>query len=406
MNNPKRQILFVDDDPLIINGFRRSVEEYSEDWEPFFTNSGTDALEILARQPIDIIVTDLKMPIMDGNELLEKVYQYYPGVMRFILSGNIEEAKALKSARLAHQLIVKPCDIHTVRSIIENSCRLADMLSNPILIKQITGIKKIPSLPSLYLKLVKELELSDPDPIIIGEIISTDISMTAKILQLVNSAFFGLPSNIVSAQRASTILGTNTIKALVLGSHIFSVYQSLENPEFLIEELWKHSLIVSNLSKTIAAAAGLDRNAQGEAQLAGMLHDVGKLLQLDIPGFFKSVKYSNGSVLLESEYKVIGTSHAELGAYLLGLWGLPHHVVEAVAFHHNPARIITENFGVTSAVHIANGLYHKELSKDVDTDYEQFLDMDYIRQIHITQSLNGWSMLTRNLMNNTGILSS
>jgi putative nucleotidyltransferase with HDIG domain len=254
------------------------------------------------------------------------------------------------------------------------------------------------------LKLVKELESSDPDPKIIGDIISQDISMTAKILQLVNSAFFGLPSEIVSAQRATTILGTNTIKALVLGSHVFSEYQSYNNSDFSIEELWHHSLVVGNLSKTIAGAAGLDRNAQGRAQLAGMLHDVGKLLQLDIPGFFKEVKYSNGLVVLDSEYKVIGSSHAELGAYLLGLWGLPHDVVEAVAYHHFPSKIITDSFSITSAVHIANGLYHKELSLDTEKGYGEFMDLEYLQMLHVNQSLNGWSMLTRNLLQNAGIL--
>jgi putative nucleotidyltransferase with HDIG domain len=404
MINGKRQILFVDDDPLITNGFKRSVDEYENDWDPYFTNSGLDALKILSEQQIDVIITDIKMPAMDGNELLEKVIQLYPGIMRFVLSGNIDEAHAIKTTRYAHQLIVKPCDIHTIRRIVENSCRLGDMLSNPNLKKRINGLKKIPSLPSLYSRLVKELESDDPDPKTVGDIISQDIAMTAKILQLVNSAFFGLPNEVVSAQRAATILGTNTIKALVLGNHIFSEYQSYGNPAFSIDELWHHSLIVGNLSKMIAGTAGLDKVAQGQAQLAGVLHDIGKLLQLEIPGFFSNIKHKNGLVELKSEYEVIGTSHAEMGAYLLGLWGLPNQVVEAVAYHHFPSKIIVEGFAVTSAVHIANGLYHKELSPNQEAGLDEFMDIQYIQNLRVSQYINNWGILARNLLQSTGIL--
>ncbi len=395
MNQHKRQILFVDDDPIITRGYKRAAEAYSDEWELYFANSGKEALELLARQSIDVLISDMRMPVMDGNALLEAVSQNHPGVVRFVLSGNVEDAKALQTAHLAHQLIAKPCDMTKLHEVVERSCRLRVLLSNPKLIQTVTGIKKIPSLPSLYMRLMKELQSEDPTPKIVGEIIAQDIAMTAKILQLVNSAFFGLPNEVVSPQRAVTILGLNTIKALVLSIHVFSEFQNFSSPYFSIDALWRHSMIVGNLAKLISASAGLDQKTQGEAQLAGVLHDIGKLLQLNIPGFFKSIKVKNGMVELASEYKAFSTSHAEIGAYLLGLWGLPQAVVEAVAFHHFPSNLASTKFGIVTALHIANGLYHMESALEKEGGYEAYLDMGYLQKYQLTSHLDSWVDLAK-----------
>jgi putative nucleotidyltransferase with HDIG domain len=403
MLEQKRQILFVDDDPLITNGYKRSLDEFSDEWDTYFTNSGKEALVFLAKQPIDVIVTDLHMPEMDGNELLEKVTDIYPQTIRFVLSGNIDELRSIKTAHSAHQQLIKPCDLSLLHKMVENSCRLKDTLTNPLLKARITGLKRIPSLPSLYLKLTEELQTKDPEPRIIGDIISHDVAMTAKILQLVNSAFFGLPTEITSAQRAATILGTNIIKALVLGSQVFAEYQSYSNPWFSIEKLWQHSLIVGNLSKSIAASAGLSTNSQEQAQLAGMLHDIGKLLELDIPGYSPTNAIQNAKDILDAEYRVLGTSHAELGAYLLGLWGLPQAVVESVAYHHNPSAAGTGEIGVITAVHIANGLYHQANETKQETHFEDYLDIEYVRRLNLDTSLVTWATLTDEFLHKTGI---
>lgn len=144
----------------------------------------------------------------------------------------------------------------------------------------------------------------------------------------------------------------------------------------------------------------METKVQDEAQVAGVLHDIGKLLQLRIPNFFHSVKIAEGRVLLDSEYNAFGTSHAELGAYLLGLWGLPEVIVEAVAFHHKPARQVSSKFSVVSALHIANGLYHRESAIEGELGYEACVDLPYLQKIKMDKHLDEWTELAKQMILN------
>ena len=394
----KRNILFVDDEPVVLHGYKRTLEKYLDHWNIFFATSGKDALAIMAVQPIDVIITDLAMPGMNGSELLEKINEQFPSVLRYVLSERMDNASAMQAFRIAHQYIPKPFEMSTVYESVERTCQLRDTLSNPDLLRIITNIKNLPSLPALYVTLMRELQSKEPTPAIVGDIISQDVSMTAKILQLVNSAFFGLPGTVTSPQKAVAILGLNTIKALVLNIHIFSAYQGYSSPAFSIEKLWQHSILVGNLCRVITANLHLDTVAQGNAQIAGVLHDSGKLLELNIPGFFQRVKYVNGTVNFQSEYQEIKTSHAEIGAYLLGMWGLPQPVVEAVAWHHRPAQMVSKAFNNVTVLHIANGLHHMDLDQ-YKNGYEVYMDMPYLESVGVTSRMDGWVELARRTFN-------
>ncbi|MCE1255563.1 MAG: HDOD domain-containing protein, partial [Anaerolineae bacterium] len=307
LKQKKHTILFVDDEDLILRGIKRSIDEFSEYWEVDFANSGKMALDKLALQNFDAVITDMLMPEMDGLRLLEKVDGDFPGVLRFVLSGNASDAQILKSTHLVHQMFPKPCPIEHIFDVVERSCRLRDGLSEPNLIRIITGIKTLPSLPSLYNQILRELQGEEPDPRVVAKIISQDTAMTAKILQLVNSAFFGLADRVSSPQRAVSILGLNTVKALVLSVHIFSEYQGNSMIPISVDGLWKHSMAVSGLSRKIARDVQLTQNDQDDVQVAAVLHDIGRLLELKIPNFFRQVKVENGLVTLESEYAALGT---------------------------------------------------------------------------------------------------
>jgi putative nucleotidyltransferase with HDIG domain len=401
MVSSNRRVLFVDDDPLILRGYKRASEEIFEEWDVFFTPSGKDALTVLEQYPIDVIVTAIRMAGMDGIELLEQVRQLFPSTIRLALSGNVEDFRALKISRLAHQFLAKPCDLEHLKVVVERSCRLRDVLSDPQLISITTGTNRLPSLPSLYTRLMKALQSEDSSPQAIGEIISQDVSMTAKILQLVNSAFFGMPGRVTNTQRAVSLLGINTIKALVLGINVFSEYEGYSNQYFSIEELWQHSLVVGNFARAIARNSGLNAQLQEDAQVAGMLHDIGRLLQLKIPNFFRRIKVANGKVQLASEYKEFGVSHAEMGAYLLAIWGLPETIIEAVAFHHLPARQAKAEFGLVSILHVANGLYYQVMPAANQASQPPLIDMDYLQQIKMVSHLQEWESLCRKLVNQT-----
>jgi len=400
MEKHSHLILFVDDDPFILKGIKRSVEEYDDIWSADFATSGKDALAKLAQHSFDAVVTDMHMPGMDGIQLLDAVSQNMPGVIRFVLSGNTSDAQVLKSTHLVHQMIPKPCDMEHIYTIVERACRLRDMLTDPQLLRIITGIKTLPSVPLLYNRLVEELQSENASAQAVGNIIAQDAAMTAKILQLVNSAFFGLSDNVSSPQRAVTLLGLNTVKALVLGIQVFSEYQGRTNLPISIDALWKHSMLVSSLAYHISRNLKLGTQDQENARVSGILHDIGKLMLFKIPDFFQEVQLNkNGSISVESEYKVLGTSHAEMGAYLLGIWGIPNPIVEAITFHHKPGAQISKKADLVTALHAANGLVNMcQIEKDVI--YNAYLDIQYLQNLGMVERLDEWTTMTRELIKN------
>jgi putative nucleotidyltransferase with HDIG domain len=395
--NKKRQIIFVDDDVYVLKGYQRALEPFAYAWDVYFCTTGPEAITILGRQPIDAIITDMRMPGMTGIDLLEQVIQHYPSVIRMIMSGSIEEPSAYRAASLAHQLMAKPCEIQTIFGAVEETCHLRDKLSDKRLVKIITGLKSLPSVPTLYVRLIKEFEREQPTLAKVGEIISMDIAMTAKILQLVNSAFFSIPYKVSNLNQALSILGLNTIKSLVLSVGVFSEYQNRSFSAFSIEELWQHSIFVGNLSRAIAVSANLSRAEQDEAQMAGILHDVGKLIQTDIPGFYRLLSMNTKIPEIQMEYHYLGTSHAEIGAYMLSLWGLPSTVIKAVAFHHKPIAETAFKMDSIFCVYIANHLYYDERPNNKNALTLPPMDMQLLEQIKAAHMVEEWRYMAQRI---------
>lgn len=385
-----RQILFVDDEQMILDGLRRMLRPMRDVWETEFANGGAMALEILACQEFDVIVSDMRMPGMDGAQLLSAVQQLYPNIIRVILSGHTEKEMILRTVGIAQQYLSKPCDADTLKETIAKAFALRDLLSSPSLQKLVSSLGSLPSLPSLYMQLVKELQNPNASLNYIGEIISKDIGMTAKILQMVNSAFFGLRRNVSSPTEATLLLGLDTIMSLVLSIQVFSSFEHVDCPEFSTQHLWTHSTEVGMTAKAFAKVAQKDASKLADDTMtAGLLHDTGKLVLIssradDYKKVMKLTKTENIS-LIEAERFVFGATHAEIGAYLLGLWGLPDSVVEAVAFHHDPLDSPSCSFGPLTAVYLANLLQeykHNESISHFIRNNEQA--SKYFSQINMT----------------------
>lgn len=400
MNQYKKTILFVDDDPLVVRGFKRSSLEYQKNWDVYFSTTASEALDFLSHHHTEFLITDIRLPGTNGIELLNKVSQHYPQIVRFVISGQSDNQMVLHSTRAAHQYVSKPVDMNMLWLTIERSSRLRDLLSDKQLLRIITGIKRLPSLPNLYLQLVSEIQSSNPTPKTIGEIIAKDVTMTAKILQLVNSAFFSLQTKVTNPQKAVTILGINTIKALVLSIHVFSEFQGSMTNLLNIDELWRHSIMVGDLCREIARNTSMDAQIQEDAQVLGVLHDIGKLIQLKIPNFYNELKLAlyKGGEWLENEYQILGVSHAEIGGYLLGIWGLPDPIVEGVCFHHTPQKIVYPYFDVTAIVHIADGLYRHEKAVE-QKPLNSYLDFSYLEKIKVLDKLDVWSDICKRIVN-------
>jgi len=355
-----RRVLFVDDEPRILEGLRRMLRSQRNEWEMAFAPGGEAALAIMEAAPFDVVVSDMRMPEMDGATLLTEVRNLYPQVVRIVLSGHAELSAALRVVPVAHQFLAKPCDAGTLRVAVERACHLKGLLSDDSIRRTVGALRDLPSLPRTYEALTEGL--ADPDASLqnLARIIEQDVGVSAKILQLVNSAFFGIAHSVTNIEHAVVYLGINTIRSLVLSLEIFRVFApKAPVPGFHLESLHTHA----RLSAYIAARLPVPSHLAEIAMAAGMLHDVGKLvLAWKFPDRFKRLLAQAAEErlpLYKVEEREHGFSHAEIGGYLLGLWGLPYILVEAVALHHGPNRIPHEYFDAVSAVHVANLLAHE-----------------------------------------------
>jgi putative nucleotidyltransferase with HDIG domain len=228
----------------------------------------------------------------------------------------------------------------------------------------------------------------------VGKIVSRDIAMTTKVLQLVNSAFFGLREYVSDPVQATSLLGMEVIRELVLSIHLFSEISQYKLEQLGLSSLWDHSLNVGNYARMVAVNGGLPRKSADQAFLAGLLHDVGKLvLAENMPErYYKGywIGIQQGIELYQAEEKVFGANHAQLGAYLLALWGLPDWVVAATAYHHKPEVKVDDGFSPVTAVHVANVFDHEANPHKIKGGIPE-INLDYLEQLGLKDRLEIWN---------------
>lgn len=389
-----KRILFVDDEPNILQGLSRMLRPMRTEWEMIFVQSGQEALDLMAQGPVDVIVSDMRMPRMDGATLLTEVMKRHPNTVRFALSGQSDKDTIFRSVGTAHQFMAKPCDTEMIKMRINRAFALRDLLGNENLGQLVSQVLTLPILPELYAKLVTELESPEASVGTVAKIIETDVGMTAKIVQCVNSAFFGTRQHISSPTQAATLLGLDTIRSLVLMAGVFSQEPEQRLPaRFSLENLWHRSMTVGALAQAISKSEEEDDKDAGSAFTAGLLHDLGVLvLASNCPGEYdevlKRVEESDVS-LTKAESEAFGSAHGEVGAYLLGLWGFHDPVVEAVAFHHCPSECLGRKFSPLTAVHVADALEYETAGNDKGKD-SPVVDSAYLARLGLQDRLPRW----------------
>jgi HD-like signal output (HDOD) protein len=401
----KRRLLFVDDEPLVLKGLERMLRSMRREWEMRFLSSAMEALELLEQQSFDAIISDMRMPGMDGAQLLTAVMKSQPDVVRIILSGQLDQKMALKTVRSAHQHLSKPCDAELIKSTLAQAFALRDILNNDNLKKLVSKIESLPSLPSLYMEIMEELQSANTSFRKVGEIIAHDVGMTAKILQMVNSAFFGLCRRISNPQEAVSLLGFETIKSLVLTAKIFSQFDKKKIVAFSLDELWTHSMLTGLFSKTISQAESDLDETSDDAYLAGLLHDLGKLvLAQNLSELYQKARtaaQNDQRTAWEVELDFFGTTHAEIAAYLMGLWGLNYPIVEAIAFHHSPDKR-TGQTGPLAAVHAGNAMAHEIAApKSIG---RSGVDLDFMAELGLDDRVPVWQAACRELVKSGDVL--
>lgn len=396
-----RRILFVDDDELILRSIERVLKRpaLESSWELHFVVDGESALDLLAEKPFDVILVDSHMPRMSGSTLLRRVQELYPGTVRVLLSGNTGPELLRTALPLAHQFLAKPCDSQLLRTTLENACGLRSILGRPELRQLVGSSNELPSAPRTYLEISNALCDPRAGTRTIAEIVEKDIALSARVLQLVSSGFYGLPRQVSSIGGAVAFLGVEVIKAIVLSvevSKMFPVSQAI--PEFSIDALQQRASSAAQLAKRLLG----HESGSESVVIAGMLQDVGQLIfAARAPqrfGIALSTSARGKTPLYEAELELFGATHAEVGGYLLGLWALPSRIVQAVALHlePNPGAHV---FDASAALYVANLL---SVNPDVPALDEVpkrtiAIDLSFLRSIGVAHQLDNWRKIAREL---------
>lgn len=350
-----KRVLFVDDEPRVLDGTRRMMHPERQRWEMHFAEGAEAGLLALDASSFDVVVTDMRMPGMDGAAFLAQVRDRWPSTARIILSGTTEADVAVRAIPVAHRFLAKPCEASALREAIERVCTLQDVLNSAELRHLVSSIGELPSLSRTYTALTSAM--TDPEVAVkrVADIIEADMAMSAKVLQLANNAFFGATQTMTTILGAVAYLGIETIKNLVLSADAFRAFPPQGAiPARVWDELQQHA----QRTALIAGKLPLARGGRDLVVPAALLHEVGQLvLATKMPEKFSAVldlaaKRKCSTFLVEEE--LLGTTHAEVGSYLLGLWGLPHLIVEAIAHHHHPTRIPHSGLDVAAALYVAD----------------------------------------------------
>jgi putative nucleotidyltransferase with HDIG domain len=351
-----KRVLFVDGAVRALEGLKRMLRPLRHEWVMEFAAGGREALRHLTESNYDVLVTSIDIPEIDGAALLSEAIRICPQTVRIVLCGEDGPDAILRSVSLAHQYLVKPCDAHTIQATVEKALALRRILDLPSLAGLIGRMKSLPSPPAIYYRLMHAVLNENIAVAELGSIIAQDLAMTAKVLQLVNSPLFAPSRVIATPEQAVIYLGIEMVRALAITESIFCQFGTRNHPGFSPEELRDHSFQVATLARKIAKERRLAPQFVDDVYLGGLMHDIGKLvLGSNFPGEYREVVrcFGDSEALRETERRLFGTTHAEVGAYLLWLWGMPASVAGIVAQHH-PA---IEDTGATepaAIVHLAD----------------------------------------------------
>ncbi|MCC6134912.1 MAG: HDOD domain-containing protein [Candidatus Contendobacter sp.] len=387
-----KRILFVDDEPPILEGLQNLLRKNRRKWDMSFAVGGEAALELLKTQSFDVLVSDMRMPGVDGAQLLRYAKDHHPKTVRIILSGHMELKMALQAVPVAHQFLSKPCDALELENVVERACGVQDLLNDDTgSLRQMIGrINQLPSAPKTYHALMQALAEDRAGIDEIARLLKQDMAICAKLLQVVNSAFFRLARRIANVEEAVRYLGFVMVRNLALTVEVFQSIEPLRG--LSLEALQEHALRVAALAKRLCR----DKAQADDAFMAGLLHDIGYLiLATEMSNRLEQALRQAAQEQIppyQAEYQLLGVSHAEIGAYLLGLWGLPYPIIEAVANHHQPQRVPQRSFDVLAAVYLANLLVHETTALNLPGG--QSPDPAYLESLGVTlEQLAEWREL-------------
>jgi DNA-binding NarL/FixJ family response regulator len=354
------KILLVDDEQRVLDGLKRMLRA-RRDWQVVAANGGEEALRMLAQEPVDVVVSDMRMPGMGGDELLDRVRRQHPAAIRIILSGQSEHEHLVSALGPVHQFLSKPCSLDQLADAIERGVGLRQRLTEAgdgAAAGADEGTPPEP--PERFRALLALSRTGDLVPERMAELLGTDAALAGRLVAA--AAVFSGPSRPAPAALVDAVAAISPAGTLAL-----TLLGSLLAPDGRHDALWRHALEVGALAKAIAMAEQSSADHIAWAVQAGVLHDLGLV--------------AGGA----------GGGHALLGARTLSRWGLPGPIVEAVAFHHDPLAARLPGTAPLTAVHVADA-WCAERAPDPDHPAPG-PDAGYLERHGLAERLAHWAAL-------------
>lgn len=388
------RVLFVDDEPAVLEGLENSLRRHRKRWDMVFLNRARDAVELLERESFDVLITDMRMPEMDGNQLLEWARTHQPQVVRILLTGHAEKQQLLRALPAAHRILLKPCDAETLERAIAHGHDLRRSIPDPEIEEIVGGLDALPIPPDVHRALLDLLRDPDVTTQQVAAAVSHDVFATARILQVGNAAAAG--GGIVTVEDGLGCLGIEAWRGLVVSNGLFdAMAPGLQVDGFSVDTLDRRSDLASRLARRLLDDAG----AAAAASSAALLHDIGQfIMAVYLPGRFRQARNLarvSEIPLHEAERRIFGATHADIGAWLLDRWNLPAHVTRSVQHHHRPALAGEAGFGPAGAVHVAAALAERIVGSsfgpmDGTPLRPDPLDLDYLTAAGVADRIEAW----------------
>ena len=359
------RILFVDDEPRILTGIENALIFANDDWVADFATSGEEAVALLDANTYDVLVTDMKMPGLTGADVLEHAKTVRPGMVRLILSGEVDPTLAERAMPLTHEFVPKPCDPDELFGLIERVSDTTRSLESATVRDVLGSLDRLPSEPTLHLEIQEAMDRGEGTDSI-GRIIERDLAIASSVVKTANSAFYGFRNPAENVRDAVVRLGLQTVGGIVLNAEVAS-WASPEKRS-LVTSLNSHSAMMSHLVQKLVG------KEVKQAALAGLLHDVGVLVLItqfeDEYDTLQQVIAAGQEPGEATEREIFGASHAEIGAYMLEMWKADPVVVQATRHHHDPDAVDGQARRLVDAITAA------DTAQDPGVEVPDFIDRD------------------------------
>lgn len=371
------QVLIVDDDILFLTAIEDALKRHARSFSCRFALGPQQAIELLQKETVDLIVSDLEMPGMNGELLLQRVSHEWPSAIRFLMTGRVESISAVRLFGVAQQVVAKDSSYNELFDLIEGALTLRDRIHSPDVLHCVTRFDALPMLPDAFVRITELLRKEDFHQRDLIDAVGRDPSLSAEVLRVANSAYFGARKKITNLDSALNLLGTTSIRNIIIFAELFRQPAGLPKKLFDVAQLWEHSVSVANIASLLAKKLGLHGEMREAAFSSGLLHDLGKIVlaKMRPTDYRKAIELANDldAPLYEAEMALFGASHDEVGAYLLETWGFPLSIVDAVAYHHHELVACCNKITPLSIVAVANNI-HRGLTTESDEPFviEQF----------------------------------